>query len=65
MRHRHADGARPNRGVVHNEAGHEVFIFAGRYPVFRRARITTPLPLQRGPLGMPNPYKGGAEQKPA
>jgi hypothetical protein len=34
-------------------------------PSFRRARITTPLPLQRGPLGMPNPYKGGAEQKPA
>ena len=35
MRHRHANGARPNRGVVQNEAGHEVLIFAGRYPVLQ------------------------------
>jgi hypothetical protein len=35
MRHRHADGARPNRGVVHDEAGHEVLIFAGRHPVLQ------------------------------
>src|SRR5215471_17261474 len=35
MRHRHTDGARPNRGVVHDEAGHEVLIFAGRYPVLQ------------------------------
>jgi hypothetical protein len=27
MRHRYADGARPNRGVVHDEAGHEVLSF--------------------------------------
>src|SRR5262249_6683888 len=35
MRHRHPDGARPNRGVVDDEAGHEVLIFAGRYPVLQ------------------------------
>jgi hypothetical protein len=35
MRHRHTDRARPNRGVVHDEAGHEVLIFAGRYPVLQ------------------------------
>ena len=35
MRHRHADRARPNRGVVHNEAGHEVLVFAGRHPVLQ------------------------------
>jgi hypothetical protein len=33
MRHRYADGGRPNRGVVHNEASHEVLIFAGRHTV--------------------------------
>jgi hypothetical protein len=33
MRHRHADRARPNRGIIHDEAGHEVFIFAGRHPI--------------------------------
>jgi len=35
MRYRHADWARPNRGVVHDEAGHEVLIFAGRYPILQ------------------------------
>src|SRR5437588_3585425 len=35
MRHRYADGARPNRGVVHDEAGHEVIIFAGRHTVLQ------------------------------
>jgi hypothetical protein len=35
MRHRHADGARPNGGVVHDETGHEVLIFAGRYPILQ------------------------------
>src|SRR5262249_43248458 len=35
VRHRHTDGARPNREVVHDEAGHEVLIFAGRYPVLQ------------------------------
>src|ERR1700751_2172300 len=29
------DGARPNRGVVHDETGHEALIFAGRYPVLQ------------------------------
>jgi hypothetical protein len=33
MRHRHADRARPNRGIINDEAGHEVFIFAGRHPI--------------------------------
>src|SRR6266480_2680205 len=35
VRHRHADGARPNRGVVHDEAGHKVLIFAGRNPILQ------------------------------
>jgi hypothetical protein len=35
MRHRHTDGAGPNKGVVHDEAGHEILIFAGRYPVLQ------------------------------
>src|SRR5215831_10448659 len=35
MRHRHADGAGPNGGVVHDETGHEVLIFAGRHPVLQ------------------------------
>ena len=33
MRHSYADGACPHRGVVHDEPGHEVLIFAGRHPV--------------------------------
>src|SRR5262249_42584278 len=35
MRYRHADGARPNGGVVHDEAGHEVLVFAGRNAVLQ------------------------------
>ena len=27
MRHGHADGTRPHRGIVHDEARHEVLIF--------------------------------------
>jgi D-arabinose 1-dehydrogenase-like Zn-dependent alcohol dehydrogenase len=34
-RHGYADGARPNRGVIHDEAGHEVLIFASRNPVLQ------------------------------
>src|SRR2546423_6415740 len=33
MRHRDADGARPNRGVVNDKAGHEVLVFATRLAV--------------------------------
>ena len=35
MRHRHTDGTRPNGGVIHDEARHEVLIFAGRYTIFQ------------------------------
>src|SRR5262245_61100492 len=38
MRHRHADGAGPNRGVGHDETRHEVLIFASRYPVLQGGR---------------------------
>ena len=34
-RHGHADGAGPNRGVIHDETGHEVLIFAGRNAVLQ------------------------------
>src|SRR6478672_1534950 len=55
MRHRHADGARPNRGVVHDEAGHEVLIFAGRHPVLQACAdhlVAGPfLPVPRAVLG--------------
>ena len=33
MRHRYADGAGPHRGIVDDKSGHEVLIFASRYPV--------------------------------
>jgi hypothetical protein len=33
MRHRYADGACPHRGLVHDEPGHEVLIFAGWHPI--------------------------------
>jgi hypothetical protein len=35
MRHGDAYGAPPNGGVVHDEAGHEVLIFAARHPVLQ------------------------------
>ena len=51
MRHRHADGARPNRGVVHNEAGHEVLIFAGRHPVLQARADHHTAAITAGALG--------------
>ena len=55
MRHRHADRARPNRGVVHHEAGHEVLVFAGRHPVLQARAdhlVAGPLPpVPRSVLG--------------
>jgi hypothetical protein len=35
MRNCYADGTRPNSAIVHDEAGHEVLIFAGRHPVLQ------------------------------
>ena len=35
MRYRYADRARPNRGGVHDESGHEVLIFPGRHTVLQ------------------------------
>src|SRR5215471_8638351 len=55
MRHRHTDGARPNRGVVHDEAGHEVLVLAGRYPILQARAdhlVASPFPpVPRAVLG--------------
>ena len=50
MRHGPADRARPNRGIVYDEAGQEVLIFSGRHSLVQArsdqliARALAPVP---------------------